>query len=132
MPENLPNNSETDTREQARSEYVLLGKELSERTERLVFPGIKESSYAEMKANEGLYLGRITPIDDLIGMFETRGMKVVLGDDPENGYVYILPVGSDDIRGESILPRHLLLTEDMDSELKRLIEMNSRDRPLTK
>lgn len=125
MSENLPDNSETESKEREKREYVRLGKELSERTEGFSFPGVNQESYAEMKAHEGMYLGHVTPIDDLIRRFRAEGMKVVLGDDPENGYVFILPLGSDDITGESILPRHLMQAEGMSSGLKRLIEMNS-------
>ncbi|MCR4322531.1 MAG: hypothetical protein NUV61_00385 [Candidatus Azambacteria bacterium] len=57
----------------------------------------------------------------MIPRFESEGMKVALG--KYEGNVFILPSGSDDIVSDSVVPRQLQTTEDMDARLKRLIEL---------
>jgi hypothetical protein len=49
---------------------------------------------------------------------------VVLGEHPESGNVFILPLQSNDIAKDFVFPRHLQISEGMDEKLKRLILMN--------
>ena len=124
MPEQFQFNNEAESKEQMKGEYIGLAKELSERAEAFAFPGVNEDSYAELKATEEEGQGYITPIDDIVVRLQDEGIKVVLGEHPENGDVYILPQGSSDIQQDSILPRHLMATEDMEPELRKLVDMN--------
>ena len=124
MSEQFQFNNEAETKEQKKRAYIALAKELSERTEGFAFPGMNEDSYAELKATEEEGEGYITPVDDIVVRLQNEGIKVVLGDHPENGDVYILPQGSSDILQDSILPRHLMATEDMEPELRKLVDMN--------
>jgi sugar phosphate isomerase/epimerase len=127
MNEGPPNESENnnDEREQKRKEIVDLARELGESHEGFPFPGIRPESYAKLKADEEEYPGCSTPIDELIERFANEGMKVVLGAHPESGNVYLLPLGSDDIENDSLLPRSLQIDETMDEKLKQLISLKS-------
>lgn len=101
-----------------------LAKELNERREGFPFPGINPYSYQKLKADEEEFPGYATPIDELVQRFKREGIKVVFGNDPESGNVYILPQGSDDVINDGILPKHLQVIEGMDRKLKELILLN--------
>jgi hypothetical protein len=116
MNENIPTNEEEGT---SLEKYNLLAEKLSARVESLPFPSLKEDSYWNLKAESDTYPDCVTHIDDLIKRFEEEGIKVVIGPTKR---VYILPFNSDDIRNDSIFPRHLEITQDMDEDLKMLIE----------
>ena len=124
MPENVPDNSQPESQERKKSEYLSLAKDLSERHEGFPFPGINKGAYETIKAEEEAYLEHITPIDDVLARLESAGMKVVFGDHPEDGSVFILPKNSFDIRRDSLFPRHLMSTGDIDPGLKKLIDMH--------
>jgi len=126
MPENFPDNPQPESQERKKSEYLSLAKDLSERHEGFPFPGINGEAYEKIKAEEEAYLEHITPIDDLLARLESEGIKVVFGNHPESGSVFILPKNSFDIKRDSLFPRHLsrLRTGDIDPELKKLIEMH--------
>ena len=53
-----------------------------------------------------------------------EGLKVALGNNPENGRIFVLPVNSDNIERDSLQPRQLVIGEGMDLRLKELIELN--------
>lgn len=88
---------------EGKKEIVAVAKEVAEKGEVLSFPGIKEESYEKMKAEDDLYPGMTTPIDEIIKRMEAEGMKVVLGKRPESGNIYVLPAFSNDIENEVFL-----------------------------
>ncbi|MFA4817809.1 MAG: hypothetical protein WC608_03780 [Parcubacteria group bacterium] len=108
-------------KEQRKKRIIDLAKELSESRESFPFPGVNPHSYQKLKADEEEFPGYVTPIDELIHRFKREGMKVVFGNDPESGNVFILPRGSDDVENDSIFPKHLQVVEGMDRRLKELI-----------
>lgn len=108
-------------REKRRKRIIALAKELNESQESFPFPGIDADSYQKLKATDEEFPGFTTPIDELIQRFITEGIKVVSGDDPESGNVFILPFGSNDIESDSISPKQLQPDESMDSRLGKLI-----------
>ncbi len=120
-PKNPENNvSELELRKQ---ELITLANELWQNGETFPFSGVDEVSYAKMKTCEGEDEGFTMPIDDIILQLENQGMKVVVS---SRGNIHILPAGSnsninDSILPDSILPRHLKVTEGMNEQLKTLI-----------
>jgi len=110
-----------------REKIIALARELSESSESLPFPGLDPEAYEKLKADIAADADRsdydITSptLDELVARFQSEGMKVTLGSNPLVGNVYILPMGSNDIQNESVLPKHLQITEGMDSRLKELI-----------
>jgi len=121
MNENIPNKSEQEIKEQELKNYIALAKELSERVEGFPFPGIKPESYLNMKATDEEFPGYSTAIDIMIENYKTQGMKVVLGNSPESGNVYFLPLNSESIEEDGLLIHYFVVTEDMDEDLKKLI-----------
>lgn len=125
LPNNPSEKSEAEIkneRENRKKRIIALTKELSEMQESLPFSGIDPESYPKLKANDVELEGLCTPIDDLIQRFEKEGIKVVFGNDPESGNVFILPFGSNDVESDSVFPKHLQIDESMDnSRLKELI-----------
>ncbi len=126
MSENFPNEFEggASEQEQKTREVVALAKELSESREVFPFPEIESGAYSKLKATDEEYPGYTTPIDELVVRFAQEGIKVVLGSHPDSGNVFILPAGSDDIERDSVFPRHLQFSDDMDPRLKKLILLN--------
>jgi hypothetical protein len=57
----------------------------------------------------------------LIAKFKQEGMKVVFGKNTENGDVFILPFGSDNIENDGVLPKIFQIVDGMDEKLKELI-----------
>lgn len=109
---------------QKKQEYIALAKELSEHHEGFPFPGLTEKAYSTIKADQDEYPGYSTPIDELIEKFTTQGMKVVLGNHPDSGNIFVLPLNSNDVENDSLFPRHLAITGDMDDAVKTLITKN--------
>lgn len=111
---------------------VMHAAELSERAESIPFTGIDADSYANMKAEEEEFPGMTTPIDELIVRFKEEGMRVVLGKDPKSGNVSIVPWGSTDPISDSVLPRHLDISDAvmMDAPLRELIHSSREHRRL--
>lgn len=101
--------------------YILLAKELSQSAESFPFPELTPESYAKLKAATDEFPEYSTPIDALVERFRQHGMKIVLGKYPESGNVFVLPGDSDDIEMDSIFPRHLGTTPDMDPRIARLV-----------
>lgn len=109
-----------------KADFIQLAKELSQNPEGFAFSGIEDESYAKLKASDEEYPGFTTPIDELIEKLTAHGFKIVFGDDPGSGNVHILPKDSDDIERDSVFPRHLKVTADMDERLKKLILSHKR------
>lgn len=108
-----------------KNNYLALAEKLQQKQEGFSFSGIDPDSYSKIKADEEKYPGYTTPIDELILRFQTQGIKVALGKNPKSGNVFILPLDSNDIESDSIAPRQLKITADMDEELMKLV-MNDR------
>jgi hypothetical protein len=104
-----------------KTERIRLANELREKTEGFPFEGLEDGVLEELKAVDEEYPGYTTPIDVLVERLASKGMKVVLGDDPESGNIFILPLDSDDVVMDSVLPRHLKVSDAMDSGLRKLI-----------
>lgn len=108
---------------------TLLARELSVKPEGFPFPGIDPEALEKIKLDQEQDAAffdehpelRPTPIEELIEKLK-GGIKVVF---PEGNLrsrdVFILPKGSDDITADGLLPRHLQITDAMDSKLKELI-----------
>jgi len=129
MNEKESDHLEAKAKEQQKKDYISLAKELSEIHEGFPFPGIDPGSYSNLKSIEEEFPeytgpGYPTVIDELVEKFQAQGMKVVLGDHPEGGEVFILPLNSGDIEKDSLFPRQLKTTEDMNDALKKLILIN--------
>jgi len=120
MTEEFPQDIE-DNKDQLRQKKIEMALELAESGEIFPFPGITSSSYEKMKTDEEEFPGYTTPIDELIARFQNEGMKVVLGKNPDSGNIYILPAGSDDIEMDSVFPRQLFPSENLDERLLDLI-----------
>jgi hypothetical protein len=117
--------SHTSESVETRKEYlVALAKELHESHEIFPFPGLEPGSYTSLKASDEEFPGYSTPIDDLIERFEKEGMKVVLGEHPESGNVFILPAQSDDIENDMVFPKHFQTGGVVSEKLRRLIEQS--------
>jgi len=113
-------------REKRRGRIISLAKELTENREKFSFSGIEADSYLKLKADENEFPGFVAPIDELIQRCEAEGIKIVLGDDPESGNVFVLPYESDDVRNDSIRPQHLKIDENMDRRIKELVLLNKK------
>ena len=120
-PENI------EEAEKKKEEMIKIAQELSESWEHFTFFGIEDESYQNLKSEEEEFPGYVTPIDELIERFKKEGMRVVLGDYPEN--VYVMPAqsylgpASNDVPIDGIFIRHLQINEEMNENLKKLIEM---------
>lgn len=127
MNEHGPEQMEKEAREQMKRDYLELGRELSEVPEAFPFPGMKQGVYSKIKTEEKDYpAGRFTPIDELVRRLKEYGMRVTLGNKyPENPIVYIVPVDTEDFENDSLFPRQLETTEEMDGRLKKLIALSS-------
>ena len=106
-------------------EYIDVALELSKNLEGFTFPGITEESYVIIKKNDEEYPGYVTPIDEIIEKMKIQGMKVVIGKDPASGNVWLLPKDSNDI-SDSILPKFLVINDEMEDNFKKLILINRK------
>ena len=119
MSEGIPTRSE---KEPTRKEKIIaLAAELYESGEVFPFAGIDPESYSKMKADEEEYPGYTTPIDEITERLKNEGMKVVFGDNPQSGNVFVLPAQSSDIEMDSISPKQLQVSEGMHEKLRQLI-----------
>jgi hypothetical protein len=125
MNENIPNKSEKEIREQRIGEYIALAREFVERGKIFPFPGISKELYESMKKTDEEmaeeYSGYFTPVDTMIENFKKEGVKVVLGDDPESGNIYIMPANGGTIEMDGMLIEYLNINGDMDEDIKKLI-----------
>ena len=118
-------------REQLRKRVVELAKEIVASNEVFPFPGIKPEDYLAMKKTDEDFPGYTTPIDEIVSRLKNEGMKIVLGEHPEDGMVYILPLQSNGIRVDSIRPKHLEINDTLkDERLLELIELDKNWRKL--
>jgi hypothetical protein len=122
MSEGIPTRSEKEPTKKER--IIALALELSEGHEVFPFSSIDPESYSKIKADEEEMPGYATPIDELLERFKREGMKVVLGKNPQSGNVFILPSQSDDIENDSLFPRHIQISEEMNERLKELIALS--------
>ncbi len=116
--------------ESRREKSIALARELSASQEIFPFPGINPEAYSKLKADiardEGESGYTTAMFDELVERFKNQGMKVVLGKFPESGNVFILPSQSSDIENDSIFPRHLQISEEMDDRLKEFISLQGQ------
>jgi len=100
--------------------YLLFAESLAGISEKYPFPfsGIEENSYLKLKAESDEFPDMVTPIDVLIERFKAEGIKIVV----VNGKAFVLPGNSTDVENDSIFPRHLKISEDMDRNLVTLIK----------
>lgn len=104
-------------------ELVALAKELYEGHEIFPSPGFEPEAYAKLKASDEELPDYTIPINDLIRRFKNEGMKVVLGEYPESGNIFILPAQSDDKDTSAmVLPKHFEVNGVLNEKLKQLIE----------
>jgi len=131
--EPITQNSELDTNiEEERLERIarisqLVGK-INESSEKLPFPGIRPEAYLGMKEADNKYPGCATPIDELIARFRREGIRVTLGEHPESGNVFVLPVGGNDIIDiimDSILLNKLRTKTVTNKHLAELIRLTT-------
>ncbi len=130
MSEGFPKPSTAIEKEPTKKEKIIaLAMELSESAEALSFPGVDPEAYAAMKADIEANIDRSEydisspTLDEVIEHLGTQGMKVVLWKNRKGEYtgdVAIMPKQSTD-RDDSILPKHLQITEEMDERLRELI-----------
>lgn len=97
-------------------EYIRVAEGPSEHVEAFPFHGLSESGYQTLKAESEEFPVYATPIDQLIERFRTEGIKIVV----DNGRVFVLPIESVDIENDSVFPRFLEVSSDMDPDLRRL------------
>lgn len=107
-----------------------LVKKINESGESLSFPGIAPEAYLKMKETDENFPGYTTPTDEIIRRCRKEGIKIVFGNDPHSGDVFVLPTGSDDIRMDSIFPRQLAIEAVTNRYLRELIELSAIQIPL--
>lgn len=123
MPEQFSNKTQESPIEKQKREIIELARALSGGQETFSFPGIAPEFYSNMKAEELAYPGFATPIDDLLERFKNEGFKIVLGEHPESGNVFVLPAQSDDIENDSVLLSRLQDVGVTDARLRKLIQL---------
>lgn len=119
--------TEKETADRNRSEYAALAqevaKEMRERHESFAhFPGMDPEAYKKAKATDEEYPEYVkVPIDDLLSLLKLRGCKIVFGRDPST--VFIVPAASGDSYDEdyTLFPSQLMVVDDMDEGLKKLV-----------
>lgn len=117
-----------------KEQYIELATELSRESEPFPFPGIKDNVYMLIKQEEELYfpdptvMGEVKGVDEIIDMMNAQGIRIDLGNDPASANVCVLPMLSANRYTESLKPRQLVMTPDMDERLKRLILMDEAQR----
>lgn len=124
MNEGAPKPSSSEGKKWSVTEYIELAAALSNNKESFPFKGIDPEVYKEIKAEQDLYPGMSTPIDEIIERMKTSGIKVVTGEHPESGNIFILPGDSTDIENDSLLPRHLEISDTGHDGINMLIEMS--------
>ena len=122
MNEKFPNPENTLEKKVTKEDCVQLATELVKRPESFPFKGLEDEAYAKIKATDEEYPGFTTPIDELIKKFADHGIKVSFGDDPKSGNIFLVPSNSSDVGNDGLSPKNFKATEDMDPELKKLIE----------
>ena len=95
-----------------------------EHPESFPFPGIDSEHYARMKSDEEEFPGCTTPIDEIIERFKKEGMKIVFGNNPGSGNVYVMPYESEDIERDAIQLKQLETDAVSYELLKKLIMLD--------
>jgi len=114
-----------DTQEKETITQILgLVEKINESGETLSFPGIREDVYLKMKETE--LDGYVTPIDEVIERCKREGIKIVTGNHPESGNIYVLPASSDDIEMDSITPHQLNIGNVENKHLVDLIQLTTK------
>lgn len=124
MPQNDPEQFAQNEKEKRRKRKNFLTRELIDNQVKIDFPGIDHINYQKLKADDEEFPGFVTPIDDLIERMEVEGIRVVFGTNTESGNMVFVPYKSDDIKCDSVLPQHLIITDDMDERIKELIVLS--------
>ncbi|MDQ3076508.1 MAG: hypothetical protein M3Q63_00415 [bacterium] len=114
-------NNANEEKEQNKQRIIALTTEIVNSKEVFPFSGIDPAAYSRMKASDEEYPGFTTPIDEIIERMKNEGMKIVFGDHPESGNVFVLPLHSDDIKNDSIQPGLLLEDTISNDNLKELV-----------
>jgi hypothetical protein len=114
-------------REHKKMEYILLVLKFWDRQESFPFTGIAEKYAQRLEVERTECANFFSPLSELCARFRAEGMRLHLGKFPLNGDVYVVPKESTDTQNDCIMPRHLAIVPDMDPDLKRLIELNTRD-----
>ena len=116
-----PSDSSPTPEELRKREIIDLATELSRSGETFPFAGIEAASYTELEASDAEFPDFTTPVGEIKDRLRNEGMKVVLGQHPESGNVFVLPAQSNNIEMDSISPKHLAIGEGMDPRLAELI-----------
>jgi hypothetical protein len=119
----VPNINIEKVVENKHKEYIDVALELAKNPEGFTFPGITEESYVIIKKNDEECAGFVTPIDDILEKMKTQGMKILFGKDQSN--VFLLPKDSDNM-DDSIMPKFLVVNDEMEDNLKKLILINRK------
>ena len=100
--------------------YLVFAQSLSAISEKIPFPfsGIEEAGYQKLKAESEEFPGLVTHIDELIARCNAEGIKIVV----VKGKAFVLPFRSDDVENDSIFPRFLNVSDDMDRNLRVLVK----------
>lgn len=130
-PENVVHRQESKTTpEMTRAERVAkileLVEKINESGETLPFPGIHPDAYVKMKQTDTDYPGYTTPTDEIIERCTAEGIKIVFGDDPNSGNVFVLPADSDNIGMDSIAPHQLAIELVTNEHLRELIQITTK------
>lgn len=104
-----------------KEEYLRLAGELSQHEGGFKFPGINADDYSELRTTEDPTGNGPTPIDVLLERFEKEGMKIVVRKNSLGESVYVLPLESNTIEADALLPSYLKDTPDTDPEIRSLI-----------
>jgi hypothetical protein len=125
MSESLPQLPSNEEQKKAdREKYIQLIETLSQKVDGFPFPGVDEETLKGLLEEEAKYPGFATPVEKLLIRMREEGIKIVQGVHPGSGNVFVVPLLSDDIENDSLFPRHLDPTPDMDSQLRELILAN--------
>ncbi len=104
------------------AEYRALAERIREREVGFPYPGLRQESYDRLKSESDEFPELVTPINELLKLFNEQGIQVVVED---NGNVFILPFYTEptpnNIRDYSIFPKDLEIIPGMDPDLERLI-----------
>ena len=104
--------------------YAAMAEELSRNLEGFPFPGISEETLERLRAVDHEHPGLVTPVDTIIERMKKEGVRVVFGEDPKSGNVFVLPLLSENVENDSLFPRHLEIMPGMDETLRNLILAN--------
>jgi hypothetical protein len=102
-----------------------IAAELIRRQEKFPFPGIRNSSYLKLQAEErelGEYMCNVNGIVEVIREFDGMGMEIRMGNNGRG--ICVMPAGSRDNKSSTLPPKHLNITESMHPMLKRLIKLD--------